>query len=156
MKKLVPLICILLTLCGCSARNITPTTNTTVDLSAVYRVGDFYYDCDIVWENGVLTVTPTTTLAAGMVMSCDGKMVTFNRNDMIKSLPVAKVSAYNPSVVLYEVISSLSILHSEKVNDGYSYNGTTSVGEFVLLQSKDNNYISLSIPQADIEVEFKN
>lgn len=155
LKKLIPFLLVLLTLCGCSARNITPTINTSVDTKAVYRVGDFYFDCDITWKDNIVTVIPTNTLAAGMIMTCDGKTVTFNRNDMVKAYPKDKTTAFNPAVLLYEVFNSLSVIHSEKTNTGYVYTGMTSVGKFTLTQDKNGIFKVLSIPQANIEIEFK-
>lgn len=155
LKKLIPLLCVLLTLCGCSARNITPTINTSVDTKAVYRVGDFYFDCDITWKDNIVTVIPTNTLAAGMIMTCDGKNVTFNRNDMVKAYPKDKTTAYNPATLLYEVFSSLSTIHSKKTDTGFVYTGMTSVGKFTLSLDKKGVYKTLFIPQANIEIEFK-
>lgn len=154
MKKLVPILCILLTLCGCSARNITPTINTSFDTKAVYKVGDFYFDCDISCNKKIVTVIPTNTLASGLVISYDGSNVTFKRNDMSKSIKANNASPYNPAVIIYDVVSVASALHSDKNDNGYSYDGTIPIGRFRLVTDKNGDFITITIPDADIEISF--
>lgn len=143
---------------GCSAKTYTPVLQTQFDLNAVYKTGDFSYDARIVRNEEGVFITPLSSYAAGMTISCDGKTVTFTQGDFVKSFDKSSLDSTNPAILLYEVFSYLEAL--EKVNsyvkdEDFVIKGKTSIGTFTLIQSKNNKMKSLSIPDANIEIEFK-
>jgi hypothetical protein len=153
MKKTIPLFLILLTLVGCSAKIYTPVINTEFELNAVYQTGDFSYNCEIVKNEDFVSVTPTSTNASGMIITYDGKNVTFNRNDMVKSISADEIVKTNPAVVIYEVfnyIETFENLDVQRIDNKYQYTGKTSLGNFILVQNDDNSIESIEIPTYNI------
>jgi hypothetical protein len=153
MKKIIPLFLLMLMFAGCSAKIYTPVVNTEFELNAVYQTGDFSYNCEIVKSNNVVSITPTSTNAAGMVITYDGQVVTFNRNDMVKTLSAGEIVKTNPAVVIYDVfnyIDTTENLDVQKIGDQYQYTGKISLGDFVLIQNSDNSIESIEIPAANI------
>lgn len=148
MKKYI-LILFMLCLAGCSAGSLTPTINTTVDSNAVYEVGDFSFECRISYDGELATVVPLSTSAKDMVMSCDGRVVTFNRNDMTKQLLYEDVTPYNPSVIIFNILTKLP--SSTKADNGYIVK--TPIGECTV--EYDDSIKSLSIPDANIRITIK-
>lgn len=156
MKKIIPLLLILLCLFGCSAELYTPVIVSEYSLSAVYKTGDFSYTCKIVKTNDFVSIMPTSSNAEGMIIKCDGKEVTFTKGDMTKSFDKNELDKTNPSVILFEIFSSLENAEVKLVDGEYTYSGKTSVGNFVLTQNKNNCFKNIKIPDADIEIEFQN
>lgn len=157
MKKIISALLLVLCLCGCSAKIITPVITTDFTLNAVYKTGDFSYECVIAKKDGVLSVSPTNTRASGMFITYDGRKVTFDRHSMSCSFDKAKIDPTNPAVVLYEVFSSAESMEPESVkmtDEGFRYSGKTTVGDYVLILNKDNSYKSIEIPDADINIRF--
>jgi hypothetical protein len=158
MKKIIPLIFALLCLTGCKAKNYTPVINTAFDVNAKYKTGDFSYSCEIVKNETSLSVTATSTKASGTTITFDGQNLTFVQGDLSKTISADNVEKTNPSIVLYEVFTSLESdnCNVEKNGEQFKYTGKTSVGDYVLLQNSDNSYSNLYIQNADITVEFVN
>lgn len=139
----------MLCLVGCSAGNLTPTIDTTVDCKAEYKVGDFSFNCRISYDDKTATVVPLTTSAKDMVMSCDGSLVTFNRNDMVRQYHIEDITPYNPAVIVYNVLSSLST--SKKTDDPCIVK--TPIGDCTVTYNATLE--SLSIPDAKITINIK-
>lgn len=157
MKKIIPVFLLAVCLCGCSAKSITPVITTDFTLNAVYKTGDFSYECVIEKKDGVLSVAPTSTRASGMFITYDGKTVTFDRHSMIYSFDKSEVDSTNPALVLYEVFSSVESMDLNAVeilDNEFRYSGKTSVGDYVLIQNIDNSYKSIEIADADINITF--
>lgn len=158
MKKLIPaFLLVSMLLCGCTAKSYTPVITTDFEMNAVYQTGDFSFDCVISKNGNVLCVTPTSTSATGMIITYDGKTVTFNRNNMIKEFDKNVIDSTNPAIVLYQVflsVESTDLSTVTLVNEQYQYTGKTDVGDFVLLQNNDNSFDTLTIPNANIKVTF--
>lgn len=100
-----------------------------------------------------------STNATGLVMSCDGKSLDFNYADYSYSINANGFAGTNPAIVLYEVfdyIHNSPQLVSKKLDNGYRYDGKTSLGDFVLIQNDDNTFKTLTIKAVDFKIEFKN
>ena len=156
MKKIIPLILVLLCLFGCSAELYTPVIASEDSLSAVYKTGDFSYTCKIVRSNDFVSITPTSSSAEGMTIKCDGKEVTFTKGDMTKTFDKNELDKTNPSIILFEVFASLESANVKLIDDEYTYSGKTSVGNYILTQDKNNYFKSIKIPDANIEISFQN
>ncbi|MFR5875725.1 MAG: lipoprotein [Eubacterium sp.] len=157
MKKIIPLFLLVLVLSGCAAKIYTPVINTEFELNAVYHTGDFSYNCLIVKDESSLSITPTTTNAAGMSITYNGADVTFNKDGMKKTISADKINNTNPAIVLYEVfnyIETTEDLSVERVDDSFQYTGKTSLGNFILVQNKDNSFDYIEFPNADISIVF--
>lgn len=157
MKKIIPLFLLVLLLNGCAAKIYTPVVNTEFELNAVYKTGDFSYNCIIVKNDSGVSITPTSTNAAGMTITYDGSEVTFNKDDMTKSISADKINNTNPAIVIYEVfnyIETTEDLSAQRIDDSFQYTGKTSLGNFILVQNKDNSLDSIEIPNADISIIF--
>ena len=158
MKKLILLLLPLLALSACTAKTYTPVLNTDFSTGAVYKTGDFSYTCKIEKKGNLLSITPTSTSAEGMVISCDGREVTFTRDAMKKSFDKTAVDKTNPALMLWEIFSFLenaNEIKSEKRQDGYYYYGTCGAGSFTLVQGGDSVMKSITVKQADIDIIFK-
>ena len=68
MKKLIPLLFAVSLLVGC-AKSYTPILNTDFKLNAVYKIGDFSFSCEIVKNENIVSVTPTSTNAKNMIIT---------------------------------------------------------------------------------------
>lgn len=157
MKKIISALLLALCLCGCSAKSITPVIKADFTLNAVYKTGDFSYDCVIAKKDGVLSVSPTSTRASGMFITYDGKKVTFDRRSMTYSFDKTEIDPTNPALLLYEVFSSVEstdVNTVKMVENEFVYSGKTSVGDYVFVQNIDNSYKSIDIADADINITF--
>ena len=155
MKKIIPIVFVILLLAGCAAEQYTPVIKADYNLSAIYRAGDFSYSCKIEKAGNSISLTPTSTKAKGMIISCNGKEVSFKRKSFKKSFPIENIDKTNPAVILYQVFSSLDSAAVSLIDDEFIYTGSCSLGKYILTQKKDNSLKSLSIPQADIEINFR-
>ena len=155
MKKIIPLFFALLLLFGCSAKNYAPVIKKDFSISAIYKTGDFSYSCNITKQGDTVSITPTSTRAKGLIISCSENEVTFQRNKLKKTFKRDEIDLTNPAVILYEVFNKLENADVKLIDDKFTYTAKTSLGNFVLVQDKNNNLISLSLPEADIEIEFQ-
>ncbi len=157
MKKIIPFVFMFVFIAGCSAKTYTPVINTAFTVNAVYQTGDFSYNCKIIKTQNDLTVVPTSTNAKDMMITYDGKSVTYKKEKMIKSFASEKINKTNPAIVLYEVFSFLENtekLNVSKTDNGFEYTGKISAGNFRLMQNNDNSFKSITIANADIEIIF--
>lgn len=155
MKRIVFPIIFLICLCACS-RTYTPVIISAGSMNAVYNTGDFSYLCRVEWNEDNASVLVNSTRASGLVMTCDGREVTYNRNGMIRSFLIDDAPSRNPALVLYQVMSSLDTASVELVDDSYFYRGRTNAGEYLFVQRIDNTYDYIEIPSADISIHFTN
>ncbi len=107
MKKLIPILCAVLLLCGCTNQKQPPATITDKSFDAVYTTGDFSFNCNIKWQNNTAYITSTSTNAAGLTISCNGREVVFTKGDMIKRESVDNIDKTNPAVVLWYVFTAV-------------------------------------------------
>lgn len=156
MKKMLLPMVLLVFLAGCSKTEYSPVINTEFCQYAVYKTGDFSYNCRVERRDDAIIVTPTDTYAKGMTVTCDGGNVVFCYDDMTQSFSVTDVNPRNPAYVLYQVFSNLQDRRVIKVADGFQYSGKTTAGDYTLVQDMDNSFLTLVIPDADISVSFKN
>ena len=154
MKKLIPIVLVLLLISGCSANKYTPVINADYELSAVYKTGDFSYSCIIEKKGETVSITPISTRAKGMIISCNGKEISFKRKNFIKSFRIEEIDKTNPALILYRVLTSLDSAQTNLIDGEFTYTGKCELGKYILTQKKDNSFSSLSIPQADIKIEF--
>jgi len=154
MKKIIMIISVMLVLAGCSAEKYTPVINEDFKASAIYNTGDFSFSCDIEKTGNTVSISPSSTRAKGMVISCNGKEVIFKRNNLVKAFEIGEISKRNPAVLLHQVFSSLESADVKLIDNCFTYTGNCSLGEYILKQAKDNSFVSLSFPQADIEIDF--
>ena len=154
MKRIILVFFALLLLCGCSAKNYTPVIKADFNLSAVYKTGDFSYSCNIIKKDGCVFVIPSSTRAKGLIISCNGKEVSFKRKDFIKKYPIEEIDKTNPAVILYQVFTSIENAKVNLADDEFTYTGNCSIGKYILVQRKDNSFSSLTFPEADISVHF--
>ena len=141
MKKIIPVLLALLTLSSCAQRVKAPDLNESFNVNAVYKSGDYSYACKIVKDKNGVSITPTSTNAAGMRIYCNGKTVEFTYGDFKKISDINKLDKTNPAIILYEVFFS-----------GAS-SGNTSVGSFTL-KSENGLPVNIDIPDADITLSF--
>ena len=155
MKKIIPLILVLLLFSGCKAKEYTPVIKAEFKACAVYKTGDFSYTCEIIRTGDTFSISPTSTRAKGLVISCNGKEVSFKRNDFIKTFSVDELDKTNPAIMLYRVFTSLESADVKLIDGYFTYTGNSELGKYILKQDKNNAFVSLSIPQADINIDFK-
>lgn len=158
MKKIIPMVLLLaLIFSGCEIQTYTPEIVDFVQSAAVTS-GDFSYTCEISRKSNAVTVTATSTNAAGLSISYDGQTVTYIYGDMSYQLDGSRIDATNPAVAIYDAFNC--ILNTDppdasKTADGYEYRGSTELGEFVLHQYDDYSYKSLFFKNANIKIEFE-
>ena len=143
---------------GCTDKTYTPYLKSEYSLDAVYKTGDFSYDCKIYISESCVCVTPLSTNAKGMTIKYDGKNVTFTKGAFTKSFPRESIDSVNPAIVIYEVFGAVKNnpdISAKVKNDSFCYVGTISVGSFTFLQSKSDLLKSITVPDAKIEITFK-
>lgn len=157
MKKLIVPLLVLLTLVGCSQKHFTPIINTEFQANAVYKMGDFSYSCTINKTADYVSVTPLTTNAKGMIIKSDSKNVTFKKDEMVKIIDKDKIDNTNPAVLLYSIFTYIESddVDIKRVNNTFQYTGKTALGDFILVQNNDNSLVSISVPMANIFIEFE-
>lgn len=158
MKKIIPTIlltAVLLT--ACSSRSYAPVISTEFDVMAVYKTGDFSYNCEISRHNEVVTITSMSGYAKGTSISFDGSGVTFKRGSMEKTIQADIIKSDNPAMMIYQVFRYLEKndqLDVKRIDNTYQYTGETDFGTFVLVQNDDNSLASLSLPDRNVEITF--
>ena len=156
MKKIISLsLCLaVMLLCSCTQTVKSPQIKTSFSQKATITIGDYSYTANVKFDGSKVYITPTSTNAKGMTISCDASTVTFTRRDMVNTAEKSKVSPYNPAVILYDVITSSSASASKKETESYAFSGKTSVGDYTLTINSSSDLVSLQIPTADFYVEF--
>lgn len=157
MKRVIPILFILLLLTGCEVKEYTPEIPDAFTQKAKVMSGDFSFECEICKKVGEVITTVTSTSAEGMVMTYDGFVLNFNYGEYSCDIDGDGFERSNISIVIYEVFDSLISLsqpNAKKIENGYQYYGKTSLGDFVLIQNENNTLRSLSIKSANLEIEF--
>ena len=153
MKKILPLLVIVCALCSCSQTAQSPVL-TGFSQSAVVESGDFSYNADIRFENNVVYITATSTNASGLTVSCDGSRVNYSYKNMSNDIELTKTTDYNISKALYRVFTDLHNAQVKKENDTTLFLGKTELGSYELIVDKQQNPVSLSIPEVAIYIKF--
>ena len=156
MKKLISfsMCLVFLLLCGCSTVKSTVELKPKYSQTATVKMGEYSYSANVKFDGKSVYITPTSTNAKGMTISCDASTVTFTRRDMVNTAEKSKVSPYNPAVIIYDVITSSSASVPKKEGGNYTFSGKTSVGDYTLMMNESSDLLSLQIPTADFYVEF--
>lgn len=156
MKKLISfsMCLVFLLLCGCSTVKSTVELKPKYSQTATVKMGEYSYSANVKFDGKSVYITPTSTNASGMTISCNGKDVAFSRRDMLTKADKSKVSPYNPAVIIYDVITSSSASVPKKEGGNYTFSGKTSVGDYTLMMNESSDLLSLQIPTADFYVEF--
>lgn len=157
LKRLIPLIMLLLLLAGCEIKQNTPEAPTGFNHKAVVCSGDFSFDCEICKNEDTVKVTVLSTSASGMVMTYDGEEISFSYDDYRQTLPTSAVPKSNTAIVIYEVLGYISDSEtalSTKIDGGYQYKGRISAGEFTFVLRDDNSPYKITVPTADLVIEF--
>lgn len=155
MKKIISSLLAVLLLCSCSANQISFSPKTDFTYDAQITLGDFTYQAQVKYKNGIVYVTPTTTHADGMTMSCDGETVTFSQKGYSHSVPVSSSPENNPARVIYEALSSLDSSSKSHIDGVNIYEGKILQGDYVLKQNSNGDYSSLEIRNISFKAEFK-
>lgn len=157
MKKIIPILLIMLVLAGCKVKEYTPEIPSTFTQRAVVSSGDFSFDCEICKNINDVTVTVLNTNANGMTMKYDGKNVVFNYEGYSHTVSPSGVENTNTAIVIYEVFDCLlnnTQTGALKIDGGYEYKGKVSAGDFILIQNDDNSINKISVPASDFQIEF--
>ena len=156
MKKIISLsLCLaVMLLCACTQVVKSPQIKNSFSQKATITIGDYSYTANVKFDGSKVYITPTSTNAKGMTISCDASTVTFTRRDMVNTAEKSKVSPYNPAVIIYDVITSSSASVPKKEGGNYTFSGKTSVGDYTLMMNESSDLLSLQIPTADFYVEF--
>lgn len=159
MKRAIPLalIIMLVFFSGCKVKNYTPEIPVTLEQNVRVISGDFSYDCKICKTEENVTVTVSSTAAEGMIMSYDGKNLSFSYADFSYDINGKNFEKRNPAIVIYEVfdyINTAEQLNAKKIDGGYKYEGKISLGDFILIQNDDNSFSDLTMRNTDYKIEF--
>lgn len=156
MKKVISALFVMLILCSCSANQLSFTPKTEFSYDSVIDVGDFSYKATIKYIDGIVYITPTTTNAKGMTISCNGECVMFSQGSFFDSIAVSNSSINNPARVLYDVLSSLDSSSKSIASKTCTYSGKTLSGKFVLVQDASGEYKSVSLADSGLNITFNN
>lgn len=157
MKKIIPFLLALVLLTGCTARSFTPVISTEFDVTAVYKAGDFSYNCRITRKKGVVTITSLSGYTKGAKIIFDGNALTFEKDNLKKTIKSEILKSNNPAIMVYQAFDYLEkndSLDVKKIGDTYQYTGSTDFGTFVLTQKSDNSFASLTFPSVNAEITF--
>jgi hypothetical protein len=157
LKKIAPIFLIFFLLTGCKIKDYTPEIPTKLDCFATVVSGDFSYECEICRDESSVSVTILSTYAKGMKMSFDSKSLTFSFDDMEYEIGAENFEKTNPAIVIYEVLESVENSQSDsavKTDDGFRYEGKTSLGNFIFLQNDDNSFNSITFRGLDYSITF--
>lgn len=147
-------VLLIMSLCSCTAKTLTPEVKNEFEIKAVYKFNDFVYNCRITKSAEAVIVTVLDTEAEGLVLKCDGNNVSFNNNSISKSFPVQTVDITNPAVILYEVFNSINSAEAEAAEENFVFTGNIRAGRFRLCISRTNELESLSVDSAGVFIEF--
>ena len=154
MKKIISLLVLLvLIFCACTQAK-APALKTPFFGNAVVESGDFSYNAEIKFDSNTVYITPTSTNAAGLTVSCDGKNVNFSFKDMSDSCDFSSVSDYNTAKILYCVLCDTYNAQVKRAGENTLFLGKTAVGNYELSLDKNMNLLSLSVPDASLNIKF--
>ena len=155
MKKLILPLFLCVLLCSCSMSTQTPVINNSFSKQAVIKTGDFSYDAKISCNDDTVYINVCSSNAAGMTMSCSANELVYSYKDMTKSIMKSDAGYYNPSVVIYDTLNSLSSSRIEKNENNYLYFGKIQAGDYVLKTDEKGNIQSLVVENAQIIIDFE-
>lgn len=155
MKKLIIPLFLCVLLCSCSVSTKTPVINNSFSKQAVIKAGEFSYDARISCENNTVYINVCSSNATGMTMSCSSNELVYSYKDMTKSIMKSDAGYYNPSVVIYDTLNSLSSSRIEKNENNYLYFGKIQAGDYVLKTDEKGNILSLVVENAQILIDFE-
>ncbi|MGN0521579.1 MAG: hypothetical protein ACI4IQ_02950 [Eubacterium sp.] len=158
MKKALPLIFVFLLFAGCQIKDYTPEMPVTFKQNVTVTSGDFSYDCEICKNESNVCVTVLSTSAKGLVMTYDGTILNFNYSDFSYDIDGRNFEKTNPAIAVYEVfdyINNTAELNAKKIDGGFKYEGSVSLGDFILIQNDDNTLKSLTFRATDYQIMFK-
>ncbi len=157
MKKVIPILLIMLLFTGCEVKEYTPEIPDAFTQRAKVMSGDFSFECEICKTEDQVITTVSSTSAQGMVMTYDGEILNFNYGEYAYDIDGNGFERSNVSIVIYEAFDnliSLSQPNVKKIEGGYQYYGKTSLGDFVLIQNDNNTLRSLTIKSANLQIDF--
>lgn len=154
MKKLIPIFLCILVLTGCHQRNFTPVLTTDFSRNAVCKIGDFSFDCKITKIEKCISLEVLSTRAKGLTVTYSNGEITFSKGNITKTFKADNIDSTNPTKILYSVFDNLEELEVKRVENHFEYVGKTAIGEFKIVQNKDNSIKSISVPSADLTIEF--
>lgn len=155
MKKIIPLVLIFVLLTGCKIKNYTPEI-VDFNQNATFTSGEFSCQCNVTYENGTVTVAATSTNVSGVTYIYNGSSLICTYDDM-EYTQNSGFEASNPAVALYDAFEYLKNVENVDVSltdTGFEYKGKTALGDFVLLQKKDNCYISINFVDYGVKFDF--
>lgn len=156
MKKIIPLVLVLFLLTGCKIKDYTPEIPDTFTQKATVTSGAFSYQCEICRNNANITVTAVNTNAAGMSMTYDGTTLSFLYDEMLYNLEADNFEKTNCAIAVYEALQNASSSESiSRLDTGFRYEGTTSLGDYILIQNDDKSFKSLSFRNESLVIEFE-
>lgn len=160
MKKTLGFILLIISIfmfSSCSVKINTPEVPKTFTQNAVVTSGDFSYECEICKKEGSVSITVKNTNALGLVMTYDGKNVSFKYSTYSYDISGENFEKENAAIIIYDVISALSNddtkLHI--IDGGVKYEGKTNFGEFILVQNDNSTLKSLAFKNSDFKIVFK-
>lgn len=153
MKKIIPLLFVMLLFSSCTATN-KPIEIKDFSKEATISMGSFSYSANVKWKDGAVYIIATSTNAKGLTLSCNGIDVAFSKGVYSKSVPIEKVTSYNPAVILYSIFSNTQQPQYNKLEETYLFKGNTSIGEYEMICDSDGNVKSISISNEKYEIIF--
>ncbi len=140
---------------GCQVKEYTPELPAGFKQKAVVSSGDFTFECEICKSEAQVDVTVLSTQAKGMVMSYNGKELTFTYEGFSHSINGKELEPTNTAIIVYEVFESLNTnAQSKKIDGGYQHFGKITLGDYTLVQNDDNSLKSIEIRSAGVIISF--
>ena len=160
MKKtlgFILLIILIFMFGSCSVKINTPEVPKAFTQNAVVTSGDFSYECEICKKEGSVSITVKKTKALGLVMTYDGKNVSFKYSTYSYDILGENFEKENAAIIIYDVISALSNDNTKLhiIDGGLKYEGKTNFGEFILVQNDNSTLKSLAFKNSDFKIVFK-
>ncbi len=155
MKKLFALaVALAFMLCGCSAQQSEKVIkNFSENASVAFR--NFNYDCTVVYNGKSVTLSAQSTLAAGLVITYDGRTVGITYDDISLSQTNSNFDSSNPAVALYEAFEYVNKMPESEIStvkNGFLAQGETSLGSFAL--ETDNDFYPVALEFKDAQLSF--
>lgn len=118
------------------------------------KIGDFSFDCKITKIEKCISLEVLSTRAKGLTVTYSNGEITFSKGNITKTFKADNIDSTNPTKILYSVFDNLEELEVKRVENHFEYVGKTAIGEFKIVQNKDNSIKSISVPSADLTIEF--
>lgn len=141
-------------LCGCSVQQSEKVIkNFSENASVDFR--NFNYDCTVVYNGKSVTLSAQSTLAAGLVITYDGRTVGITYDDISLSQTNSNFDSSNPAVALYEAFEYVNKMPESEIStvkNGFLAQGETSLGSFTL--ETDNDFYPVALEFKDAQLSF--